>query len=51
MGSPNERFPKSPLILDLQQNNLTIFLLLELITASLIFGFRVHLFGIVLIKI
>ena len=38
------------IIPDLQQNNLIIFLLLELITASLIFGFRVPLYGIVLIK-
>ena len=38
------------IILDLQQNNLIIFLLLELITASLIFSFRVPLYGIVLIK-
>ena len=42
---------KLNIILDLQQNNdLIIFLLLELITASLIFGFRVPLYGIVLIK-
>ena len=39
------------IILDLQQNSLTIFLLLELIMASSIFGFKAPLYGILLIKI